>query len=80
VMVQYDDDHSFALKPIPGVLIAAGYVASPDDGGGMVEEEGAQGSRGDRKWRQGSGTGEGGGPVEETEGNTRRGAGSNNMS
>ena len=55
VMVQYDDDHSFALKPIPGVLIAAGYVALYAEGGGMEEEEGAQGSRGDRKRRWGSG-------------------------
>ena len=33
--VQYDDDHEFRFEPIPGVLIEAGYVAFPEEGGGM---------------------------------------------
>jgi hypothetical protein len=52
-------DHEFMFEPIPGVLIEAGYVAFPEEGDVMEEEEGAQGSRGDRKRRRGSGTGGG---------------------
>ena len=42
---------------IPG---AAGYVALPDEGVGMVEDEGSRGSRRGKKQRRGSGMGEGG--------------------
>ena len=42
MVVQYDDDDlKMVREPIHGVLLAAKYVALPDEGDGMVEEEGA---------------------------------------
>ena len=49
MLVQYDDHYKMAREPIHGILLAAGYVAFPDQGDDMVEEEGAQGSR-DPTW------------------------------
>ena len=79
VLVQYDDDHSSALEPIPGVLIAAGYVALPDEGMAWKRRKGLRGRAGTANGAGDRGRG-GGVPVEEAGGNTRRGAGSDNMS
>ena len=77
MLVQYDDDVlvQYDDEPIPGVLIAAEYVAWRDEGDGMVEEEGAQGSRGYHKRRRGSGTGRGGSRSKKEKGTPDAGQG-----
>ena len=54
---------------------AAGFVTSPGEGGGMVEEEGSQGSHGGQKRRRGSVTGEGGSRSKKSKGAADAGPG-----